>query len=158
MGLLLALSAAFSFIETQLPVPLPLGVKPGLSSIPIMYAIFRLDSKSALMLCVLKSVFVLLTRSPTAFFMSVCGALLSLAVMLLLAKKTSASVALISVTGGVFHNIGQLCACTIIMQSTFTLSYLPVLVIAGCISGLFTGGCLQGVFKALDGAKPDNPR
>ena len=86
MGLLLALACGISFLETLLPLPLPLGVKPGLSSIVVMYVLLFLDAPSAWLLTALKSGFVFLTRGVTAGIMSLSGGIVSLCVMLLLLR------------------------------------------------------------------------
>ena len=53
--------------------------------------------------------------------------------------KRETGILLMSALGGVSHNLGQLAAASVLMGSAFTLSYMPVLVISGIISGIFTG-------------------
>ncbi|MEG2144872.1 MAG: heptaprenyl diphosphate synthase, partial [Oscillospiraceae bacterium] len=62
-GVLLALSVSASFLEgvAVANVMLPLGVRLGVSNIITMYCLFFLGFKSALMLLILKSTFVLMT-------------------------------------------------------------------------------------------------
>lgn len=147
-GLLLALSAGISTAESL--IPLPLGVKPGFSNLPIMYSMAEQGGKYGFAICLLKSVFVLLTRGVTAFIMSVTGGVLSYTAMLILYKKTGASLMLISVTGALLHNAGQLLAASlIILRSAAILSYLPVLIISGCIAGITTGTVLRMLLGAM---------
>lgn len=136
-GILLALSFAFSSVEML--IPLPLGVKPGFSNLPVMVAMSELNVGISLSIVILKSVFVLLTRGVTAFFMSVTGGLLSFLIMLIIFKKTKSSFLLISVCGGLAHNIGQITAASVILNHTAIIYYLPILVISGCIAGAITG-------------------
>ncbi len=136
-GILLALSVAISSVEML--IPLPLGVKPGFSNLPIMLAMSELNVGISLSIVVLKSVFVLLTRGITAFFMSISGGLLSFLIMLIIFKKTKASFLLTSVCGGLAHNIGQLTAACVILNHTAIVYYLPILIISGCIAGTLTG-------------------
>ena len=84
-GLLFALAMALSFIEGTLVIPglLP-GMKLGLANIVVMYALFFMGPKQALVLDVLKAFFVFLVSGWTAGFLSLCGGLLSLLVMWLL--------------------------------------------------------------------------
>lgn len=150
MGLMLALASALQFLEGMIPIPLPLGVKPGISSIVVMVVLVKFGFASAMTIAVLKSGFVFITRGAAAFCMSVSGGVLSVAVMgvfLAVTRKSKNGTGLLpmSVLGGVFHNIGQLAAASVFMGSVLTLSYLPVLVIAGIISGAFTGT----VFKLI---------
>lgn len=151
MGLMLALASALQFLEGLIPIPLPLGVKPGLSSIVVMVVLTKLGFPSAMTIAALKSGFVFITRGASAFFMSICGGLLSVAVMgafFALTRKTKNGTGILamSVLGGVFHNIGQLAAAAIYMGTALTFSYAPVLVIAGTISGLLTGF----IFKLIE--------
>ena len=144
MGLMLALASALQFLESMIPIPLPLGVKPGISSIVVMVVLVKFGFASAMTTAVLKSVFVFITRGATAFCMSVSGGVLSVAVMgafLAVSRKTKngTGILLMSVLGGITHNIGQLAAATVFTGSVLTFSYLPVLVISGLVSGSFTG-------------------
>lgn len=148
-GILLALSAGISAAESM--IPLPLGVKPGFSNLPVMYSMSRQGGKYGFAICLLKSVFVLLTRGVTAFFMSLTGGVLSYIVMLVLYKKTNVSLMLMSITGALIHNFGQLCAASVIMH-TAVFGYSPVMIISGCIAGVVTGAVLKLLFNAMDKA------
>lgn len=144
MGLMLALASALQFLEGLIPIPLPLGVKPGLSSIVVMIVLTKLGLPSAITIAALKSGFVFITRGASAFFMSICGGLLSVAVMgaffaVTRKSKNGTGILAMSVLGGVFHNLGQLAAAALYMGTALTFSYAPVLIIAGTISGLLTG-------------------
>ena len=78
-GLLFALAMALSFIEGTLTIPgLMPGMKLGLANIVVMYALFFMGPKQALVLDVLKALFVFLVSGFTAGFLSLCGGLLSL--------------------------------------------------------------------------------
>lgn len=148
-GILLALSAGISAAESI--IPLPLGVKPGFSNLPVMYSMSRQGGKYGFAICLLKSVFVLLTRGVTAFFMSLTGGVLSYIVMLILYKKTNVSLMLMSITGALIHNFGQLCAASVIMH-TAVFGYSPVMIISGCIAGMVTGAVLKLLLDAMDKA------
>lgn len=144
MGIMLALASALQFLESLIPIPLPLGVKAGLSSIVVMTALVRFDFGSAMTVAVLKSCFVFATRGASAFWMSVCGGIASviamgLVVLLTRRSKDGSGIILMSVCGGVCHNLGQLAAASVIAGSVYTVSYAPILIVSGVISGIFTG-------------------
>lgn len=144
MGLMLALASGLQFLESMIPIPLPLGVKPGISSIVVMVVLVKFGFVSAMTTAVLKSSFVFITRGASAFCMSVSGGVLSVVVMGAFfaasrRSKNGTGILLMSVLGGIFHNIGQLAAASVFTGSVLTFSYLPVLVIAGIVSGIFTG-------------------
>lgn len=92
-----------------------------------------------------------MTRGVTAFFMSLTGGVLSYIVMLILYKKTNVSLMLMSITGALIHNFGQLCAASFIMH-TAVFGYSPVMIISGCIAGAVTGAVLKLLFNAMDKA------
>ncbi|MDD6279703.1 MAG: Gx transporter family protein [Oscillospiraceae bacterium] len=144
MGLMLALASALQFLESLISLPLPMGVKAGFSSIVVMYVLTEFGFASAMTIAVLKSCFVFVTRGASAFCMSVSGGILSVLAMGLVVlvsrkSKDGAGILTMSVSGGVFHNIGQLAAASAIAESLVTASYLPVLIISGIISGIVTG-------------------
>lgn len=136
-GIFLALSMGLSALESALP--LPLGVKPGFSNIPVMLSMPLLGCRTAFSICVLRSVFVFLTRGTTAFFMSITGGVLSFAVMLVIYKKTKLSFISISVMGSLAHNTGQTLAAAFLMGSSAVMSYIFILAVTGCIAGIVTG-------------------
>lgn len=163
LGLLLALAVVLQFLEGLIPIPLPLGVKPGISSVVIMYILLFMGFRPALAAAVLKSCFVLVIRGATAFCMSAAGGILSvlaMAVCMLIFRRNdkSAGILAVSVAGGVFHNVGQLIAASLIAGSVWTASYLPVLIIAGIIAGAFTGSLLRIILPAVSGAESSAER
>lgn len=136
--------------ELQIPVPVP-GVKLGLSNIVVMYSLFFVEKKEALLLAVLKALFVFLTRGAIAAFLSLCGGLLSVLVMILclLIFKDKISYLMISILGAVFHNIGQIIAISAIYTNIFLWAYFPVLLISGIIAGVATSTLLKVTLPAL---------
>lgn len=154
MGLMLALALVLSIIESWIPpIPaLPPGVKLGLANIVTMYVMFFLGRRSAYVIVVLKSGFVLITRGLIAAAMSLGGGLLSATVMLLLLipKKHRISYFLISVAGAVAHNVAQLFVASIITGTPLVFGYLPVLLISGVVMGSVTGVLLRVVLPAMN--------
>ena len=80
---------------------------------------------------------------------SLAGGLLSLTVMALLRKKGGFSVIGVSIAGGVFHNIGQLIIASVIVETFSVMYYVPVLLIAGLVTGLLIGIASDGMLKRL---------
>lgn len=152
-SMLFALALILSVVESALPniaIPVP-GVKLGLSNIAVMYALFFLGAKPALLIAVLKSGFVFITRGAVASLLSLMGGLFSVAVMLimLILFKEKVSYLIISIAGSVFHNIGQFIGISIIYKSIGLTAYLPVLIIAGIIAGIATSTTLRFILPAL---------
>ena len=54
---------------------------------------------------------------------------------------------LCSILGAVLHNTGQTVMAVILMRSVAAAANYPILIVTGCIAGLFTGICAQTVLK-----------
>ena len=151
-GLLFALAMALSFIEGTLTIPglLP-GMKLGLANIVVMYALFFMGPKQALVLDVLKALFVFLVSGATAGFLSLCGGLLSLAVMWLLYYHCPLQPTwfILSVCGALAHNIGQLLGAGVIISSSLSFYYAPVMLVLGLVMGALTSITLKAILPAL---------
>ncbi|MEE0587428.1 MAG: Gx transporter family protein [Faecalibacterium sp.] len=151
-GLLFALAMALSFIEGTLVIPglLP-GMKLGLANIVVMYALFFMGPKQALVLDVLKAFFVFLVSGWTAGFLSLCGGLLSLLVMWLLYYHCPLRPTwfILSVCGALAHNIGQLLGASVILSTAVSLYYAPVMLVLGLVMGMLTSVTLRAMLPAL---------
>ena len=151
-GMLFALAIVLSLLEGTLTplLGLPPGVKPGLANIVVMFALMFIDTPSALALVILKAFFVTLTRGASAGLLSLAGGLLSLIIMVALAKLKQPSLFITSVSGAIAHNFGQLAALSFIFtQSGYTLYYALVLLISGLVMGTVTSLILKCVIPAL---------
>ena len=148
-----AQALALSFIENLLPAMpfLPPGVKLGLSNIVTMFTAGTMGFLPALAVTVIKSLFVLLTRGATAFFMSFGGGLLSTVAMCLMVKlvKNKSGFVGVAVVSAVCHNIGQLAVSIIVTKTTAFIYYAPVLLLSGVVMGIITGIILKAIMPLL---------
>jgi len=152
LGLLFALAVTLSFLESLVPLPFPVpGIKLGLSNIVVMYCLFVIGPAQGFLLSCLKSVFVLLTRGLTGALISICGGLLSVAVMILIRRVLKDERYTISSVGGaVFHNIGQIaCAAFLLGGIAPLLPFIPVLAASGVAVGIVTASLLRTLMPAL---------
>ena len=151
-GLLLALAMALSFIEGTLVIPglLP-GMKLGLANIVVMYALFLMGPRQALVLDVLKALFVFLVSGFTAGLLSLCGGLLSLLVMWVLyyLLPVRPTWFILSVCGALAHNVGQLLGAGVIISSSLSLYYAPGMLVLGLVMGALTSITLKALLPAL---------
>lgn len=140
LAMLTAVAMILSYVESLLPsVGIP-GVKMGLANIAVIFALFRFGWKEAAALSLVRVVLVsLLFGSFGAMLYSLAGAVLSLAVMVLLRRIDRFSTVGISVAGGVAHNAGQILMAMLILQTKQLLGYLPVLAVSGIAGGVLTG-------------------
>ena len=153
LGLLFALAIALAYLESLIPsfIAVP-GIKLGLSNTVVMYCLFFIGSIPALIVAVLKAVFVFLTRGVIAGILSAAGGICSAAVMIFLNKFKSSKGA-VSVAGAVTHNVAQLAAAWAVMSSPVVLYYTPVLVLSGVVMGVITAVVLKLVLPALSRIK-----
>lgn len=141
MALTTAIALVLSFIESQIPafVAVP-GVKMGLANIAIVYALYRLGWKEAALISLIRVVLVsLLFGSAASFLYSLAGAVLSLLGMALLKKTGKFTEIMVSVAGGVLHNIGQIAMASIILETDALRYYLPFLLVSGILAGVVIG-------------------
>lgn len=152
-AMLLALALVLSFLESLLPpigtVP---GVKLGLSNIAVMFVLLFVGRGQALTVTAAKSLFVLAVKGFTSGLISLTGGLVSMLAMILLLKfYKNASYLLLSITGGVMHNLGQLAAVSVILGGGWIWWYAPVLVISGVVAGSVTALLLRLIIPFLKG-------
>lgn len=140
-GILTALAMIFSYIESLIPIPLPVpGVKLGIANIAVISVLYMLGGVFAFVVNVLRiTLTAILFGNFNSFLFSMAGGILSLFVMLLLKKSGYFSIVGVSVAGGVFHNIGQITAAVFLMDTTAIYYYLPVLLIFGIVTGIIIG-------------------
>lgn len=153
-GMLFALAIVLSIAESMITpaLGLPPGVKLGLANIVVMYALFFLGTGSAFTLAVLKSLFAFLTRGVFAGLLSLSGGLFSLAAMwlVLLLSRRKASYLILSVTGAICHNLGQLAMAALLFTTALSLAYTPVLIVSGIGMGILTSLSLKAMLPALE--------
>lgn len=141
-GMMVALAFTFSYFESFIPinliVPIP-GVKLGLANLVVVVALYTMKPTQALSIAVIRIFLAGLTfGNAYSIAYSLCGGLLSFFVMHL-AKKTRLSVIGVSMLGGICHNIGQIAVAAIIMSTSRIAYYLPVLLVAGVLTGFLMG-------------------
>ena len=130
-GLLIALAMVLSFVETLIPIPIPVpGVKLGLANLV----------PGTIAVTLIRIVLVGLSfGNPYSMIYGLSGSFLSLFVMSILKKTGKLSQIGISVLGGIAHNIGQITFAAVIVQTAGVFYYLPFLLAAGCIAGTLIG-------------------
>ena len=136
-GLLIALAFIFSYVEALIPLPVPVpGIKLGLANLVNVVGLYTVGAAGTLVVGLLRIVMVGFTFSnPGSMLYALAGGILSLAVMALAKKLDWLEKTGVSILGGVFHNIGQLSMAAWITGTAGVFTYLPVLLVAGVITG-----------------------
>ena len=141
LALAIALAMILSFVESQIPafVAIP-GVKIGLANIAVVFVLYKLGWKEAVLISLVRVVMVsVLFGTAVSLFYSVAGAVLSLTGMVLLRKTGLFSTVAVSVTGGVLHNVGQILMACLLLETNVIVYYLPFLILSGVIAGVVIG-------------------
>lgn len=141
IGIFTALAMIFSYVEVLIPFTFAVpGMKLGLANLVVVTGIYCLDWKDV---CTVSLIRILLTGllfgNGVSILYSFSGGIVSLIVMMAFKKTDWFSVIGVSVSGAVFHNIGQILAAVFVMQTKAILSYLPVLMITGVVTGFVLG-------------------
>ena len=156
LALLTAIALTIFMVDAQLPVVTMVpGIKLGLANIVTVYAMFTFGPGDTLMILAarifLGAVF---SGQMMTLIYSAAGGLLSWCVLLLLRKLLDRrQIWLCSPVAGVFHNLGQLLAAAAVMKTWTVLAYLPYLILAGILAGLFTGVAAQALINRLERLK-----
>lgn len=155
IALLLSLALVISYMEQFIPVPVVVpGVKLGLANIITLTALYYLSFKECFMLVILRVVLnAFFAGNIVSMWYSLSGGILSFMVMFLLVRlfKDRLSHVFLSITGALFHNIGQLIVVGIITKSFLVaLGYFPILAVSAVVGGTFTGLCAERIIKILN--------
>lgn len=151
LGLFTALALIFSYVETLIPFRIGIpGVKLGLANLVIVIALYQMELRQVYLLAVGRVVLAgFLFGNLFSIIYSLAGGLLSLTAMWLFRKNDGFSVIGVSIAGGVFHNIGQLIVAMLVVESLNLMYYVPVLLIAGLLTGLVIGITANEMLKRM---------
>lgn len=157
ISLALALSYTERFIPLQLVVPLP-GIKLGLANIVTLIALYLLGEKSTYAIVVLRCLMgAIFGGGISGLLFSMTGGLLAVTVMTIAKRIPCFSVYGVSILGAAAHNVGQICAAMLLMQSVYIGAYLPYLLIVALFTGYAIGGASAGVLRVLGSLRPEAP-
>lgn len=151
-GVFTALALIFSYVELLIPINFGIpGAKLGLANLVIIIVLYKTDWKEALLLSVVRIVLAgFLFGNLFGILYSLAGGILSLAVMALLKRSGAFSIIGVSMAGGVSHNVGQLIMAMLVVETYAVGYYLPVLLVAGLITGTLIGIAGREMLKRLD--------
>ena len=152
-AVLTATAMMLSYVESLIPafVAIP-GIKIGLANIVTVFALYTIGWRGAICVSLVRvCLSSLLFGNVTGFFYSLTGALLSFLGMLLLSRISLFSPVAVSSFGGVLHNVGQIFASALVLETAAVFTYLPILLISGTIAGVVIGVAAGLLAKRLEG-------
>ncbi len=154
LGLLLALAFILSYLESLIPITLAIpGIKLGLANIVLVYILIKYGFSEAILIATVRNLLVAVTFGNFSLFIyTMAGSFLSIIFMTLLKnikfnKKQVFGITGISLIGGVMHNVGQIIVAILTISNINLLYYLPILVLAGAITGFIIGLIVEQVIK-----------
>jgi heptaprenyl diphosphate synthase len=136
--LAMALYGAESLLPPLFPIP---GIKLGLSNLVTLIVLRRWGGKDAFLVLLARILLSsLVLGQMMGFFYSLIGGMFSFCTMVIVSKLLRGHfIILISITGAIAHNIGQILTAVLITLSPAVLAYLPYLIISGIVTGCFIG-------------------
>ena len=140
-GVFLALALVCSYVESLIPISFGIpGVKLGLTNIVVILMLYTIGAKDAILISVLRIILAgFMFGNAFSIIYSLAGGILSFVVMLLLKNTGKLKILSISTAGGISHNVGQLIVAALVVENYNILFYVPVLIIAGIITGFLIG-------------------
>ena len=140
-GLLIALALILSYLESLVPMSFAVpGIKLGLPNLVVVFALYRLRPSVAAAISLVRVALVaILFGSVLSLAYSAAGAVCSFLVMLLLKKTGRFGCTGVSVAGAVTHNLAQIAAAAVLLETGALAWYLPVLLLSGTLAGVCIG-------------------
>ena len=150
-AMLVALAMIFSYVESLIPINLGIpGIKLGVANLVTVTGLYILAPMEVLLVVILRVLLVgFMFGNGMSILYSLAGGILSFLVMLLLKQIKGFSMIGVSIAGGVSHNIGQIVVAMCVLENTKLVYYLPVLMIAGTITGILIGVVSQKILPAV---------
>ncbi len=140
-AMLVALAMVFSYVESIIPINFGIpGIKPGIANLVTVTGLYFLTPCEVFIVLVMRIVLTgFMFGNGMSIIYSLAGGILSFIIMYILKKIKGFSIVGVSIAGGVSHNAGQIMVAALVVQNIKIVYYLPVLLIAGTITGLLIG-------------------
>lgn len=142
-------------IEAQIPplTAIP-GIKIGLANVVTLFTIYYCGKKDAAAVLLIRILLgAIFAGNLSTFIYSICGGVLCYICMCVASLLIKKPVWPVSIFGAIAHNVGQLLAASVLMQTPSVFFYLPYLILAAILSGAFTGVIASLVLNRLQKEK-----
>lgn len=149
LAFMLALGLILSYIESLIPFYFGIpGAKLGLSNLMVVMILYTYGIVDAIEVNLLRIVVSgILFGNLYGVMFSLAGALFSISIMYVLMRFTKHKVTVVSMAGGVFHNLGQMIVAAIMISKYSFFYYLPFLIVSGIITGFLIGKLSEILLK-----------
>lgn len=152
LALFTAIALAIFILEGMLPPPVPVpGIKLGLANVITLILLVCARPSDALAVLLLRIILgSIFGGQMISFAYSMAGGLLCFLVMWGLLKFLNRRfLPLVSVFGALAHNAAQIIVAVFLTSTPGIIAYLPLLILSGSVTGLFTGLCAQAAVHYL---------
>lgn len=143
LSLMVAYSLALYILEQIIPNPLIAifpGAKLGLSNIITLICLIHFGFRDTFFILSVRVILSSIFAGPISYLLySIVGGYLSLIGMYLALKVGGFSKIGISLLGATLHNIGQLLVAALIITNLSIIAYLPFMMGASIVTGIFIG-------------------
>ena len=151
LGLFLGLALVCSYLESLVPIGFGIpGIKLGLTNVVVILLMYCIGAKEALIISLLRIFLIGFLFNPASILFSLAGGLLSFILMYLMKRTNLFKCLSVSLVGGISHNIGQIIVASVIVENYNILFYIPVLLVAGIITGFLIGIVSQEIIIRLE--------
>ena len=152
LAALTALSLITYIIENQFPPMFVPGARMGLANAFSFAALIMFSPLEGFAVVVVRTALgAMFAGNLSQLLYSFTGGMVSMAVSsaLMYALYPKISVMAVSICSAAVHNITQNLVFVLITDTPLTASYMPYLIILGCVSGAVVGGVILLVFKKI---------
>ena len=145
IAMLVALAIIFSYVEVLIPINIGIpGVKLGLANLVIVIALYSLDMGDVWLISLVRIVLVgFMFGSLMSIAYSLAGAIVSLIAMMIIKKADFFGIM------AVCHNMAQIAVAAFVVKNNGIYYYVPMLLIAGVITGGIIGVVSHRVLNIL---------
>ena len=144
LGMFVAFAVILSYVESCIPVLGIPGMKIGLANLAIIIVLYLEGTKEATVCNFVRILIVgFMFGNLFSIFFALAGATLSMIVMVIMKKTNKFSIMIVSMFGGIFHNIGQI-------VNYYIFGYLPILILTGAVTGAIIGIVSRLVLDRID--------
>ena len=151
IAMLVALAIIFSYVEVLIPTNIGIpGVKLGLANLVIVIALYSLDMGDVWLISLVRIVLVgFMFGSLMSIAYSLADAIVSLIAMMIIKKTDFFGIMGVSIIGAVCHNMAQIAVAAFVVKNNGIYYYVPMLLIAGVITGGIIGVVSRRVLNIL---------
>ena len=127
------------------------GIKLGLANIITLVVLWKYSARDAFFVLLVRILLAsLFFGQAISLLYSLSGGLLCLLAMVFVQRLLHGHyLFLASMTGAVFHNLGQIGVAFLLTSVPAVLVYLPFLLLSGLVTGLFIGLCARFTLRFL---------